>query len=36
MKEGGLTMAVKVQEQLPNRKWRELLGRYLYGTKETE
>jgi hypothetical protein len=23
-------------ERLSNRKWRELLGRYIFGTKETE
>ena len=29
-------MGVKVMERLSNRKWRELLGRYIFGTKETE
>jgi hypothetical protein len=29
-------MAVKVMERLSNRKWRELLGRYIYGKKEAE
>jgi len=25
-----------MMERLSNRKWRELLGRYIFGTKETE
>jgi hypothetical protein len=29
-------MRVKLQEWLSNRKWRELLGRYIFGTKEAE
>jgi hypothetical protein len=29
-------MGVKVMERLSNRKWRELLGRYIFGTQETE
>jgi len=29
-------MGVKVMERLSNRNWRELLGRYIFGTKETE
>jgi hypothetical protein len=29
-------MGVKEMERLSNRKWRELLGRYIFGTKETE
>jgi hypothetical protein len=31
-----LTMANGVMERLSNRKWRELLGRYIFGTKEAE
>ena len=29
-------MGVKVRDRLSYRKWRELLGRYIFGTKETE
>ena len=29
-------MAVKVRVWLSSRKWRGLLGRYVYGKKETE
>jgi hypothetical protein len=29
-------MGVKVMERLSNRKWRELLGRYIFGTIESE
>jgi hypothetical protein len=29
-------MGVKVMARLSNRKWRELLGRYIFGTKEME
>jgi len=29
-------MGVKVMERLSNRKWSELLGRYIFGTQETE
>jgi hypothetical protein len=29
-------MGVKVMERLSNRKWRELLVRYIFGTTETE
>jgi len=25
-----------MMERLSNHKWRELLGRYIFGTKETE
>jgi hypothetical protein len=28
-------MAVKVMERLSNQKWRELLGRYIFGLQET-
>ena len=28
-------MGVKVVERLSNRKWRELLGRYIIGSQET-
>jgi len=31
-----LTMMNGMMERLPNRKWRELLGRYIYGVKEAE
>ena len=30
-----LTMMNGMMERLSNRKWRELLGRYIFGTKET-
>jgi len=29
-------MMYEMMERLSNRKWRELLGRYIFGTKETE
>jgi hypothetical protein len=29
-------MGVKVMERLSNRKWCELLGRYIFGLQETE
>jgi hypothetical protein len=29
-------VAVNVMDRLSNPKWRELLGRYIFGTKETE
>jgi hypothetical protein len=31
-----MTVAVKVWECLSNRQCRELLGRYIFGTKEAE
>jgi len=31
-----LTMMNGMMERLSNRKWRELLGRDIFGTKETE
>jgi hypothetical protein len=30
-----LTMINGMMERLSNRKWRELLGRYIFGLKET-
>ena len=29
-------MGVKVMERLSNRKWRELLGQYIFRIQETE
>jgi hypothetical protein len=29
-------MGVKVMARLSNRKWRDMLRRYIFGTKETE
>jgi hypothetical protein len=34
--EEGLMMGVKVMERLSNRKWRELLGRDIFGLQEVE
>jgi hypothetical protein len=31
-----LTMVYGMMERLSNRKWRELLGRYIFGLQETE
>ena len=32
----GTIVATKMMERLSNRKSRELLGRYIFGTKETK
>jgi hypothetical protein len=29
-------MMTGMMERLSNRKWRELIGRYIFGTKEAE
>jgi hypothetical protein len=31
-----LTMMNEMMERLSNRKWRELLGRYIFGLQEME